>query len=99
MANNIEYNEIASAKVSDTRSIVISECSKGGYTVAQRIEIEESNGVTPVYMKGAFHVSDIEGLCNIRDVINLSIDIINERESENETWDDEWYQIINSDII
>lgn len=87
MANNVEYNEITSAKVSDTRSIVISECSRGGYTIAQRMDVKEKDNTTQVYMKGAFHVSDVDGLYNLRDAINLAVDRINDAEKDIETWD------------
>ena len=36
-SKKIEYTEISSAIVTEKRKIVISTCSKGGFTVAQRI--------------------------------------------------------------
>lgn len=69
----IEYNEISSAKISDTRNIVISECSKGGYTVAQQLVAHEGDDKTNVFMKGAFHVADLNGLYNMRDALNMAI--------------------------
>lgn len=71
--NNVEYNEIASAKISDTRNVVISECSKGGFTVAQQLVANEGDEKTNVFMKGAFHVADIDGLYNMRDALNEAI--------------------------
>ena len=38
------YNEVARAKISDTRSLVISEYANGGYTMAQLLEVEEKEG-------------------------------------------------------
>ena len=73
MANKIEYSEISRAKITDTRSIIISECSKGGYTVAQRMEVEDEGKKTQVYLKGASHINDLQGLYNLRDAINLAI--------------------------
>lgn len=90
MSNKIEYSEISRAKVTDTRSIVISECSKGGYTIAQRMEVVEGeNGKkTQVYLKGASHINDLQGLYNLRDAINIAIKKIEQGISEADDWDD-----------
>ena len=71
--NRIEYSEISKAKVTEKRSIVISTCSKGGYTMAQRLDTDEDGKTTSVFLKGAFHINDIQGLYNLRDAVNLAI--------------------------
>lgn len=87
--NKIEYNEISRAKVTDSRNIIISKCSKGGFTVAQQLEAKENDKVMLVFLKGAFHVEDIHGLYNLRDAINLAIKISEEETLNNdESWDD-----------
>ena len=86
--NKIEYNELSRAKVTDSRNIIISKCSKGGFTIAQQLEAQESNRVTSVFMKGAFHIEDIHGLYNLRDAINLAIKITEENTNSDEEWDD-----------
>ena len=84
----IEYDEISRAKVTETRSIVISNCSKGGYTIAQMMDVKEGDVTTSVFMKGAFHVSDIVGLYNIRDAINIAIKKIEDAsEGDDTNWD------------
>lgn len=91
MANkkrNIKYSEISSAKVTDNRSIIISDCSRGGFTVAQRMDIIENNHTNKVYLKGAFHINDIHGLYELRDACNLAIQKIEERDSEDADWDE-----------
>ena len=93
MSNNkIEYYEISKAKVTDSRNIVISNCSKGGFTIAQQLEIKEKTGNTAfVFLKGAFHVEDIHGLYNLRDAINLAIKISENSDSQEATeegWDE-----------
>ena len=87
--SKIEYNEISRAKVSDSRNIVISSCSKGGFTIAQKLEAKENDKITSVFLKGAFHVDDIHGLLNIRDAVNLSIKITEEnmKNEDNDDWD------------
>lgn len=85
--NNIEYKEISSAKVTEKRTIVISNCSKGGFTIAQRMDVEEGNRMTPVYMKGAFHVDNIEGLYSLRDAINVAINHTESDIQSNVDWD------------
>ena len=84
----IEYDEISRAKVTDTRSVVISNCSKGGYTIAQMMDVKEGDATTSVFMKGAFHVADIAGLYNIRDAINIAIKKIEDAgECDDTNWD------------
>lgn len=86
--SKIEYSEISSAKITDNRSIVFSDCSKGGYTVAQRMSITENNHTNKVYLKGAFHINDIQGLYELRDACNIAIKKIEERESDEADWDE-----------
>lgn len=83
MKNKTYYNELASAEITDSRNIVISECSKGGFTIAQQLKVEG----TRVFMKGAFHVNDLEGLYNLRNAINL---VISQTEKDFESDDDDW---------
>lgn len=82
--NNISYKELAKARIQDKRSVVISTCSKGGYTIAQQLEVKEGDFSTVVFLKGALHVDNIQGLANIRDAINT---IIADSEAEDEMWD------------
>lgn len=86
--NRVEYNELSRAKVTDSRNIVISDCSKGGFTVAQQLEAKEGDKTTSVFMKGAFHIEDIHGLYNLRDAVNLAIKISEEKAKDNESWDE-----------
>lgn len=86
--SKIEYNELSKAKITESRNIVISSCSKGGFTVAQQLVAEEGDKVTTVFMKGAFHVEDIHGLYNLRDAINLAIKISEEGQNPEEDWDE-----------
>lgn len=89
MPKRIEYSEISRGKVTDTRSIVISNCSKGGFTIAQNMEVKEGKKVTEVFLKGAFHVNDLQGLYNLRDAVNLAIKKTEEAEKEASEWDKE----------
>lgn len=84
----IEYSEISSAKITENRCIVISDCSHGGFTVAQRMDVTENNHTNKIYMKGAFHINDIHGLYELRDACNLAIQMIEERESDDADWDE-----------
>lgn len=85
--SKIEYSEISRAKVTDSRNIVISNCSKGGFTIAQQLEAKENDKTTSVFLKGAFHVDDIHGLYNIRDAVNLAIKITEENSNDETDWD------------
>ena len=85
--SKVEYNEISRAKVTDSRNIVISTCSKGGFTIAQQLEAKENEKTTSVFLKGAFHVDDLHGLYNIRDAINLAIKTTEENLDNEADWD------------
>lgn len=87
MKSKIEYAEISRAKVTDSRNVVISNCSKGGFTIAQQLEAKENDKTTSVFLKGAFHVDDLHGLYNIRDAINLAIKITEENAENEGEWD------------
>ena len=85
----IEYKELSRAKVTDSRNIVVSSCSKGGFTIAQQLEAKENDKTTAVFLKGAFHVDDLHGLYNVRDALNLAIATVEESSEEDTGWDDE----------
>ena len=85
--SKVEYSEISRAKVTDSRNIIISACSKGGFTIAQQLEAKENDKTTSVFLKGAFHVDDIHGLYNIRDAVNLAIKVAEENADDKTDWD------------
>ena len=72
-SNAIKYEELARAKVQPNRSLVISECSKNGFTIAQQLEVKEGNHTMNVFLKGALHIDDVQGLYNLRDALNVAI--------------------------
>lgn len=69
--SNGDFTEISSARIQDTRDLVISKRNKGGYTIAQRILVEEGKKTTTMYLKNAIHVDTIEGIQNLRDALNV----------------------------
>lgn len=69
------YTELSNAEITENRNIVISECSKGGFTVAQQLKADG----TKVFMKGALHVDNLEGLYNLRNALNVAIDKVAEK--------------------
>lgn len=75
------YTELSNAEITENRNIVISECSKGGYTVAQQLKADG----TKVFMKGALHIDNLEGLYNLRNALNVAIDKVAEKEDK-EMW-------------
>lgn len=85
MQKATEYIELARAQVSKRRTAVISQCSKGGYTVAQQLEAEEDGKTTCVFLKGAIHVDDLDGLYNLRDALNEAIVAMGVQEEQEES--------------
>lgn len=89
MPNGITYTEICRAAISESRDVVISECSKEGYTIAQQLTAKEGDTDVKVFLKGAFHIDSLEGLENFRDALNVSIEKMKNRETEDADWDSE----------
>lgn len=90
MKNKPKYDELSRAKVAQSRNVVISKCSKGGFTIAQQLEVAEGETATQVFMKGALHIDDITSLYNFRDAINVAIHKAENPDSEdNEDWDED----------
>ena len=73
-----KYEELARAQVQEARSLVISSFCKGGYTIAQQLEVQENDHKMNVSLKGAFHIDSIDGLYNLRDALNVAIKKIEE---------------------
>ena len=76
MSGEVKYNELSSAQINDTKSIVISEYSKGGFTLAQKICAEDGNKKIPMYLKNPIQIDDINGLQNLRDALNVALEIL-----------------------
>lgn len=79
MNEKMTYNELSSASISDKRSIVISECSAGGFTLAQQMIVEEGNIKTKLFLKNAIHIDGINNLYELRDALNMAIDKIEKK--------------------
>lgn len=71
--SNTKYDELARAQIQPKRSLVVSSFSKGGFTIAQQLEVEENGHRMNVSLKGAFHIEDLDGLYNLRDALNVAI--------------------------
>lgn len=75
--SDIQYNKLSSALIQEKKNLVISECSKGGYTIAQQLTFVDDDGKKQnLYLKGAIHINSIDGLRNLRDAINVAIEKI-----------------------
>lgn len=71
VGSKAEYKVISVAHIQDQRDLVVSECSKGGYTVAQRVSVVEGKKTTYMYLKNAIHIKDLDGVRNLRDALNV----------------------------
>lgn len=69
------YTELSNAEITENRNIVISEYSKGGFTVAKQLKVDG----TKIFMKGALHIDNLEGLYNLRNALNVAIDKVAEK--------------------
>lgn len=71
----IKYEELARARIRKSSDLVISSCSISGYTLAQQAELKDADeNASRVFLKGAVHVDDLEGIYNLRDALNVVIE-------------------------
>ena len=87
--NKVSYDEVARVKMSNTRDVVISKCSKGGYTIAQKILIDKDEKPTSIFFFFSIKVNDIDGIKVIKETIDMAIKKLKGSEDESIEWDDE----------
>lgn len=73
----MQYEQYSKAKIANYRNLVISACSKGGFTIAQQVEVNENGEPMCIFLKGAFHIDSISGLIAIRDALNETLQKLN----------------------
>jgi hypothetical protein len=61
----VTYKEIASGSIGENKSLVISECSRGGFTLGQKLTVNDGGKNIDIFLKGAIHIDSIESLENI----------------------------------
>lgn len=67
------FTEMATAKISETRNLVISETQTGSFVMAQQLEVQEGKKKHAIFMQGAIEITTLEGLYELRDAINVCI--------------------------
>lgn len=83
----VTYEEITKARISDARNLVISRCSKGGYTLAQQMVVRDGKSEVAMFLKGAIHIKDVEAMKSVRDALDI---VIAESEAFGEVDPDYW---------
>lgn len=78
--SEMQYTKLSSAQIEENKNLVISEYSKGGYTLAQQITTKDNGKKLNVYLKGAIRIKDVSGLYNLRDALNVAIGKIEQSE-------------------
>lgn len=88
--NKVSYEEVARVKMTGSRDVVLSKCSKGGYTIAQKVLIDNDEKPVSIFLKGAIKVNDIESLISIKEMLEMSIDKLeNESGRKKIEWDED----------
>ena len=86
---DIKYEELGVAKIQEKRNVVISAASKGGFTMAQQVVVEEGNKEIKMFLKHGIIIDDIDGLYNLRNALNAAIQKYEEKGKEDEMdWDE-----------
>lgn len=78
-----EYEQLSSARVTKSKNIVVSKCSKGGFTIAQQLVVNDDQNEVSVFLKGAYHIRDVNALISLRDAIDEAIEKSVESNDEN----------------
>lgn len=92
MKSKLRFKQLASVKIGDSRSLVISSVndSADGFTIAQQLNVQERGKTISVFLKGGIQIPDVQSLVDIRDAINVALARIsdqgNTQNDENE-WD------------
>jgi len=74
MADRIkDFIELSKAKIQDKRNLVVSKNGSGTFTLGQQIVVQEGRKQTALFLKGAIHIDNLEGLYNLRDALNEAI--------------------------
>lgn len=83
------YKEVSRAQISKTKVFVLSECSKGGYTLAQQMSVIDENTGKPmsVFLKGAVHIANAAALEKIRDMFTVALERYKE-DHDSVDWDE-----------
>ena len=81
------FNELASAEVNTAKELVISQRNKGGFTIGQRINVQDGKKKLGMFLKGAIYVKSIEELINVRDALNLAISKAEKNTAESDAED------------
>lgn len=85
-----EYEQLSSARVTKSKNIVVSKCSKGGFTIAQQLVVNDDQNEVSVFLKGAYHIRDVDALISLRDAIDEAIEKSVESNDENVEDDYDW---------
>lgn len=78
----LKYNQLAKAQTKENRNVVISEAETLdgealGYAVSEQIVIYEGEKDTTMFLKNGLGIVSKEGLVNLRDAINKTLEQIN----------------------
>lgn len=85
-----EYEQLSSARVTKSKNIVVSKCSRGGFTIAQQLVVNDDQNEVSVFLKGAYHIRDVDALISLRDAIDEAIEKSVESNDENVEDDYDW---------
>lgn len=75
------YKEIASGAINENKMLVISECSKGGFALAQKIFVDDSGKKRGMFLKGIIMLDDIDSLKNAKVAFEKAIEILENKHS------------------
>lgn len=82
----MKYDQLGVSRITKNRNCVVSKCDNGGFTIAQQLEVVESNKPTKVFLKGAIFVDSFENFKKLAKMMNDVVAVVEEIEATN--WDE-----------
>lgn len=78
---NLQFEELSIAKINEQKSFVLSKYKKsGGYVLAQRVTVNDGGGKVEMFLKNPYRIDNENGLCSLRDALNVAIEKIKNKE-------------------
>lgn len=89
MKSKLRFKQLASVKIGDSRSLVISSVndSADGFTIAQQLNVQERGKTISVFLKGGIQIPDVQSLVDIRDAINVALARLSDVQDGENDWD------------
>ena len=94
MSEGRQYIKLCTIQVNSNKAFVLSKCSTGGYTLAQKVIVNHEDGTaTNFYMKNALHISSLTVLKALKTGLEMVIERLEKEQGIDQEETDEKIKI------